>query len=57
MVYDVTSRKSFDNILRWIEQIDAHAPPKVTRLLVGNKSDCAERVSAAMQSAQMCLTY
>jgi len=43
LVYDVTSRISFNNIDRWIDEIIKYAPPDVLILLIGNKSDFAER--------------
>ena len=39
LVYDITSRPSFDNIKRWLKQLRQHALPEVVVLLVGNKSD------------------
>mmetsp|Transcript_1446 Transcript_1446/g.3212 ORF Transcript_1446/g.3212 Transcript_1446/m.3212 type:complete len:221 (+) Transcript_1446:383-1045(+) len=42
LVYDVTDQQSFDHVSTWIEQIDTHALPDVTKILVGNKNDMAE---------------
>mmetsp|Transcript_49621 Transcript_49621/g.124768 ORF Transcript_49621/g.124768 Transcript_49621/m.124768 type:complete len:211 (-) Transcript_49621:232-864(-) len=39
VVYDVTDQKSFDNITKWLKEIDTFAGPSVQKLLVGNKSD------------------
>ena len=37
LVYDVTSKKSFDNITNWLRNIEEHASEGVEKLLVGNK--------------------
>jgi len=39
IVYDVTNRKSFNNVKCWLEEIHKYAPEDVNRLLVGTKSD------------------
>ncbi|CAH3042976.1 unnamed protein product [Porites lobata] len=39
LVYDITSRRSFENIAKWLRNIDEHAKEDVIKLLVGNKCD------------------
>ncbi|CAJ0564766.1 unnamed protein product, partial [Mesorhabditis spiculigera] len=39
LVYDVTSRQSFDNIRSWLAQIKEYAKETVEVTIVGNKSD------------------
>ncbi|RKP05934.1 ras family-domain-containing protein [Thamnocephalis sphaerospora] len=39
IVYDVTDKRSFDNIPTWIRQVEEHASQSVDKLLVGNKCD------------------
>eukprot|EP01104_Vermistella_antarctica_P007149 TRINITY_DN178_c0_g1_i4.p1 TRINITY_DN178_c0_g1~~TRINITY_DN178_c0_g1_i4.p1 ORF type:complete len:203 (+),score=56.41 TRINITY_DN178_c0_g1_i4:76-684(+) len=39
VVYDVTDQKSFNNITKWLKEIDTFAGPHVQKLLVGNKCD------------------
>jgi Ras-related protein Rab-8A len=39
IVYDVTDRRSFDNIPNWIKQVEEHTTNGVDKLLVGNKCD------------------
>ncbi|KAI6182710.1 hypothetical protein M3Y97_00410000 [Aphelenchoides bicaudatus] len=57
--YDITNAKSFDNISRWLKNIDEHASEDVIKILVGNKCDmtdrrmvskeCGERIAAEHQ--------
>ena len=39
VVYDVTNKTSFDNVSRWLTEIDKYAREGVNKLLVGNKAD------------------
>ena len=40
MVYDVTNRQSFDNIIKWLTEMRAHCDSDVfVPMLIGNKSD------------------
>jgi len=42
VVYDVTNKTSFDNVKRWLTEIDKYARESVNKLLVGNKADVQE---------------
>ncbi|TRM61266.1 P-loop containing nucleoside triphosphate hydrolase protein [Schizophyllum amplum] len=42
LVYDVTSRRSFDNLPTWLADVREHADPHLTCILVGNKVDLCE---------------
>ncbi|KAJ7493049.1 P-loop containing nucleoside triphosphate hydrolase protein [Mycena galericulata] len=42
IVYDVTSRRSFDNARAWLADVRAHADAHVSCILVGNKADLVE---------------
>ncbi|KAI5124366.1 hypothetical protein M0805_008970 [Coniferiporia weirii] len=42
LVYDVTSRTSFNNIRTWLADVREHADPNLTCILVGNKVDLCE---------------
>ena len=44
VVYDVTNRASFDNVKRWLTEIDKYAREGVNKLLVGNKCECDDTV-------------
>ncbi|KAF8470516.1 ras-domain-containing protein [Russula ochroleuca] len=39
LVYDVTSRPSFEHARTWLADVRTHADPHLTCILVGNKSD------------------
>mmetsp|Transcript_43073 Transcript_43073/g.99157 ORF Transcript_43073/g.99157 Transcript_43073/m.99157 type:complete len:208 (-) Transcript_43073:201-824(-) len=39
MVYDVTNQASFDDIRKWVSQINTHGAEATDRVLVGNKAD------------------
>ena len=43
VVYDVTERKSFQNVTTWVECIDKFAKSNVLRILVGNKTDLEDK--------------
>ena len=42
IVYDISDRKSFDNVERWKADVQKHANPEVAMLIVGNKADLGE---------------
>ncbi len=39
LVYDITSKDSFDNIITWLTECNRHASTNVTKMLLGNKCD------------------
>uniref|UniRef100_A0A7E4VWK7 Ras-related protein Rab-10 n=1 Tax=Panagrellus redivivus TaxID=6233 RepID=A0A7E4VWK7_PANRE len=43
LVYDITNGKSFDNIAKWLRNIDEHASEDVVKMLLGNKCDMSDR--------------
>ena len=43
IVYDVTIRKSFENVTTWVECVDKFAKTNVLRILVGNKTDLEDK--------------
>ena len=42
LIYDVTSRKTFDNVKNWVAQIKEEVTDKVSIILVGNKIDVVD---------------
>ena len=43
LIYDVTNRKTYDNIRKWLNQIKDEASNKISIILVANKIDSEER--------------
>lgn len=43
LVYDVTQARSFDNINKWLRNIDDHASNDVVKMLIGNKCDMEDK--------------
>jgi len=39
LVYDITNRDSYNNIIKWLDETKNYANEKVTVVLVGNKTD------------------
>ena len=39
IVYDVSDRKSFENIEQWLSDIEKFCPTKVCKMIIGNKCD------------------
>lgn len=48
LIFDITSRSSFENLPGWIEQIRRFAPEDVLKILVGTKGDLAVQRQVAM---------
>ena len=43
LLYDITNKKTFDNVKNWINQIKEEVTDKVCIILVGNKIDAEEK--------------
>jgi len=43
IVYDITSMDSFNSIKKWLVDVERFASPNVLKLIVGNKSDLAQK--------------
>ena len=39
VLYDITKRKTFENLDKWIKELKENADPDVIVMLVGNKVD------------------
>ncbi|XP_066550513.1 ras-related protein Rab-15 [Amia ocellicauda] len=58
LVYDITSERSFQHIMKWVSDVDEYAPEKVQKILIGNKSDEEEkRQVATEQGDKLAKTY
>lgn len=49
LVYDVTRQATFQNCLKWLEELRTNAEPNIVILLVGNKVDLVEKDPSARQ--------
>lgn len=52
LVYDITDRISFQEIENWLSEIEHHASAKVTKILVGNKSDLEDQRQVSYQEGK-----
>ena len=43
VVYDITNRDTFNNVLSWIDEVKKNGPNAITLILVGNKSDLNDK--------------
>ena len=43
VVYDITQKKSFENIEKWVNDLKAAGDPKITIILIGNKNDLDDK--------------
>ena len=39
LVYDITERRTFNNLGRWLEELDRYGGEKMVKVVVGNKRD------------------
>jgi Ras-related protein Rab-6A len=49
VVYDVTSRASFDSVPRWVQEVRAERGGDVVVFVVGNKTDLVERRQVSIE--------
>lgn len=47
LVYDITNAKTFDNISKWLRNIDEHANEDVEKMILGNKCDMEDKRQVA----------
>ena len=52
IVYDITSRKSFDNVDKWIEEIKEKTYKDIKLLVIGNKIDLNEQRVISTEEAK-----
>uniref|UniRef100_T1J8K1 Ras-related protein Rab-13 n=1 Tax=Strigamia maritima TaxID=126957 RepID=T1J8K1_STRMM len=43
LVYDITNKKTFDNIAKWLRNLEEHANDYVQKMILGNKCDLEDR--------------
>ncbi|PRW57533.1 Ras-related RABA1f [Chlorella sorokiniana] len=52
LVYDVTRRKTFESIERWLRELREHASADMVVMLVGNKTDLETQREVSVQDGQ-----
>eukprot|EP00339_Tiarina_fusa_P024428 CAMPEP_0117031130 /NCGR_PEP_ID=MMETSP0472-20121206/22412_1 /TAXON_ID=693140 ORGANISM="Tiarina fusus, Strain LIS" /NCGR_SAMPLE_ID=MMETSP0472 /ASSEMBLY_ACC=CAM_ASM_000603 /LENGTH=155 /DNA_ID=CAMNT_0004739395 /DNA_START=191 /DNA_END=658 /DNA_ORIENTATION=- len=52
IVYDITSRNSFANTSKWIEDVRAERGNDVVIMLVGNKTDLSDKRTVSVEEAE-----
>ncbi|KAL0089696.1 ras family-domain-containing protein [Phycomyces blakesleeanus] len=52
IVYDITSRESFTNTTKWIDDVRAERGAEVIIVLVGNKSDLSEKREVSVEDGE-----
>jgi len=55
LVYDITKRSSFDNVKRWLTDVERHTAEHgqvINKVLIGNKADLSDRRAVTMSEGQ-----
>jgi Ras-related protein Rab-1A len=52
VVYDITNAESFNNVQKWLQEIDRYACENVHKLLVGNKCDLVNERKVKYETAK-----
>ncbi|XP_062508054.1 ras-related protein Rab-10-like [Corticium candelabrum] len=53
LVYDITSRSSFDNIFMWLREIEEErAPTEIERILLGNRCEMCDRRKVSKEEGE-----
>ncbi|XP_075224537.1 RAS oncogene family member Rab10 [Lycorma delicatula] len=52
LVYDITNEKSFENIVKWLRNIDEHANEDVEKMILGNKCDMDEKRAVSKERGE-----
>eukprot|EP01130_Rhizamoeba_saxonica_P000341 TRINITY_DN1030_c0_g3_i2.p1 TRINITY_DN1030_c0_g3~~TRINITY_DN1030_c0_g3_i2.p1 ORF type:complete len:205 (-),score=67.76 TRINITY_DN1030_c0_g3_i2:127-741(-) len=52
VVYDITNEDSFNNVKKWLQEIERYAADDVQRILVGNKCDLVNERKVGFEDAK-----
>ncbi|VFQ97814.1 unnamed protein product [Cuscuta campestris] len=52
LVYDISRRKTFDNVRRWLNELHTHSDMNVVTILVGNKCDLKDAREVSTEEGQ-----
>ena len=50
IVFDLTNRKSFENCVTWLNDVQTHGNEKIVASIIGNKSDLKDRYNFSYNS-------
>ncbi|KAF6161094.1 hypothetical protein GIB67_007735 [Kingdonia uniflora] len=53
LVYDITKRQTFNNVLRWLRELRVHADPEIVIMMIGNKSELYHLRQVTEEEAQV----
>ena len=51
-MYDITDRRSFHNVVRWLEELVEHGYNEMLIILIGNKLDLAKNRTVTFEEGQ-----
>ena len=51
LVYDITKTESYENISKWMEEIEKNGSESIVLMLIGNKSDLAKSREISQEDA------
>ena len=52
IVYDITKRKTFENVMTWIKECENECSDNIVKVLVGNKSDLSDQREVTKEEAE-----
>ncbi|OMO55474.1 Small GTPase superfamily [Corchorus capsularis] len=52
LVYDISRRATFENVSRWLDELNSHSDTTVARMLVGNKCDLENIREVSMEEGK-----
>ncbi|KAL0911177.1 hypothetical protein M5K25_019298 [Dendrobium thyrsiflorum] len=52
IVYDISRRQTFENVGRWLNELNTHSDMNVVTILVGNKSDLKDSREVSMEEGK-----
>lgn len=52
LVYDVTRRSTYENVLRWLNELRGHTDPNIVVMLIANKSDLRHLRAVSTEEGQ-----
>ena len=51
LVYDITKTESYENVSKWMEEIEKNGSESIVLMLIGNKSDLAKSREISQEDA------